>query len=107
MLKKIVGGVIIAVALSALAAVGLSAQNSPFKPDTSRPLTTQAEYDRWQKEISNWGRWGKDDEMGALNLITPRNVAPRPRSSRRGSPCRWRRTRPLRRISTCPARPNG
>jgi kynurenine formamidase len=71
MLKKIVGGVIIAVALSALAAVGLSAQNSPFKPDTSRPLTTQAEFDRWQKEISNWGRWGKDDEMGALNLITP------------------------------------
>src|SRR3954449_8643663 len=27
--------------------------------------------DRWQKELSNWGRWGKDDELGALNLITP------------------------------------
>ena len=37
MLKKIVGGVIVAVSLSALAAAGLSAQNSPFKPDTSRP----------------------------------------------------------------------
>jgi kynurenine formamidase len=35
------------------------------------PLTTQAEYERWQKELSNWGRWGKDDEMGTLNLITP------------------------------------
>jgi len=23
------------------------------------------------KEQSNWGRWGKDDELGALNLITP------------------------------------
>ena len=22
-------------------------------------------------ELSNWGRWGKDDELGALNLITP------------------------------------
>ena len=21
--------------------------------------------------LSNWGRWGKDDELGALNLITP------------------------------------
>ena len=21
--------------------------------------------------VSNWGRWGKDDELGALNLITP------------------------------------
>lgn len=23
------------------------------------------------KELSNWGRWGKQDELGALNLITP------------------------------------
>src|SRR5487761_340453 len=22
-------------------------------------------------KISNWGRWGKDDERGALNFITP------------------------------------
>src|SRR5262245_19604356 len=36
-----------------------------------RPLVTQAEYDRWQKELSNWGRWGQDDELGTLNLITP------------------------------------
>jgi kynurenine formamidase len=71
MLQKIVGGLIIAVALSALARATSVAQSSPFKPDTSRPVVTQAEYDRWQKEISNWGRWGKDDEMGALNLITP------------------------------------
>jgi|GraSoiStandDraft_51_1057287.scaffolds.fasta_scaffold101296_2 hypothetical protein len=35
------------------------------------PLVTKAEYERWQKELSNWGRWGKDDEMGTLNLITP------------------------------------
>jgi kynurenine formamidase len=32
---------------------------------------TAAEYERWQTELTNWGRWGKDDEMGALNLITP------------------------------------
>jgi len=37
----------------------------------SSPLVTQAEYARWQVELSNWGRWGKDDELGALNLITP------------------------------------
>jgi len=30
-----------------------------------------AEYERWKKELSNWGRWGKDDQIGALNLITP------------------------------------
>ena len=37
----------------------------------ARPVITKAQYDRWQKELSNWGRWGKDDEMGTLNLITP------------------------------------
>src|SRR5438132_14005617 len=37
----------------------------------AHPLVTKAEYDRWQKELSNWGRWGKDDEMGTLNLVTP------------------------------------
>src|SRR5687767_8204353 len=35
------------------------------------PLVTKAEYERWKTELSNWGRWGKDDQMGALNLITP------------------------------------
>ena len=32
---------------------------------------TPAEYERWKTELSNWGRWGPDDEIGALNLITP------------------------------------
>ena len=25
---------------------------------------------RWKTELSNWGRWGPDDDLGALNLIT-------------------------------------
>lgn len=37
----------------------------------SRELVRKAEFDRWMVEISNWGRWGKDDELGTLNLITP------------------------------------
>ena len=32
---------------------------------------TQADMDRWKVELSNAGRWGKDDEKGTLNLITP------------------------------------
>jgi kynurenine formamidase len=31
---------------------------------------TRAEFDTWMQEISNWGRWGDDDELGTLNLIT-------------------------------------
>ena len=32
---------------------------------------TKADVDKWMKELSNWGRWGKDDQMGSVNLITP------------------------------------
>jgi kynurenine formamidase len=37
----------------------------------SAHVVSEAEYERWKKDLSNWGRWGKDDEIGALNLITP------------------------------------
>jgi kynurenine formamidase len=47
-----------------------SSLSSQVRP-ASRPVVTEAEYERWKKELSNWGRWGKDDEIGALNLITP------------------------------------
>ncbi len=32
---------------------------------------TREQYDTWMTELSNWGRWGDDDQVGALNLITP------------------------------------
>jgi kynurenine formamidase len=32
---------------------------------------TKADIDRWMTELSNWGRWGKDDQAGTINLITP------------------------------------
>ena len=32
---------------------------------------TRADFEQLMKELSNWGRWGKDDQMGAVNLITP------------------------------------
>ena len=32
---------------------------------------TKADIDRWMTELSNWGRWGADDQLGTLNLITP------------------------------------
>src|SRR5215470_19189052 len=31
---------------------------------------TKADVDRMMTELSNWGRWGKDDQLGAVNLIT-------------------------------------
>jgi len=32
---------------------------------------TQAKMDEWKKSLSNWGRWGSEDEKGTLNFITP------------------------------------
>jgi kynurenine formamidase len=32
---------------------------------------TKADIDKLMKELSNWGRWGKDDQMGTVNLISP------------------------------------
>ena len=37
----------------------------------SQQPATRAQFERWKTELSNWGRWGKDDQIGALNLITP------------------------------------
>lgn len=34
-------------------------------------MITAADYARARAELSNWGRWGPDDELGAANLITP------------------------------------
>jgi len=42
-------------------------------PAASAPpqSTSRADFERWKKELSNWGRWGADDQLGAANLITP------------------------------------
>jgi hypothetical protein len=42
-------------------------------PSTQEPtrLVTLDKLKQWEKELSNWGRWGKQDERGLLNLITP------------------------------------
>src|SRR5262245_11203929 len=38
---------------------------------TRKTLTTEEDFLRATKELSNWGRWGPDDELGAANFITP------------------------------------
>jgi kynurenine formamidase len=40
--------------------------------------------DEAQERISNWGRWGADDERGALNLLTPETVLAAASSIRHG-----------------------
>ncbi len=39
----------------------------------AQPTTTKADVDRWMETLSNWGRWGADDQLGTINLITPQS----------------------------------
>jgi kynurenine formamidase len=36
-----------------------------------RETYTQAQFDELFQQVSNWERWGKNDQLGTLNLITP------------------------------------
>src|SRR5260370_15798381 len=50
---------------------------SPRAVAQSKPehtALTIEQVNRWQTGLSNWGRSGKDDERGALNLITPQKA---------------------------------
>ena len=59
------GSLAIAAAVLLGAGAGVQAQGG------SGDEVTKEQYDRWMTELSNWGRWGEDDQLGALNLITP------------------------------------
>src|SRR5262245_27324336 len=50
---------------------GPASQASGSAPASANLSTvTKAQFERWMTELSNLGRWGKEDERGALNLIT-------------------------------------
>ena len=40
-----------------------------------RKIPSQHDVEGYLKNRTNWGRWGKDDEVGAVNLITPEKRA--------------------------------
>lgn len=53
----------IAVAIVAVVTAGPRAQEAPH--------ITRTQVDAWMTELSNWKRWGAEDQKGTLNLITP------------------------------------
>ncbi len=44
----------------------------PAPAEAQRPLRDKADVDKLFSQLSNWGRWGNDDQIGTLNLITPK-----------------------------------
>lgn len=63
--------VAIAAALPMLASgrAGQEGSATASRVPGARP-TSAAEYDQLFQQISNWGRWGKDDRRGTANLLT-------------------------------------
>lgn len=60
------GGVSKLIFKTCVCAVGACALLFAADQPVDKPLL-----DRWMQELSNWGRWGKDDQLGTVNLITP------------------------------------
>lgn len=58
--------------VTALAFISLGIpQTRAQRNQGSKPMATEEDFRRAMQDVSNWGRWGKDDELGAANLITP------------------------------------
>jgi len=55
-------------------AVASTAWEGPPAGAPVPPDVTEAELETLADEVSNWGRWGTDDERGTLNYISARNV---------------------------------
>jgi kynurenine formamidase len=61
--------IVLPAVLVSFVTAGHAQQPAPSAPPHA-PVT-KAQADRWMTELSNAGRWGKDDQLGALNLVTP------------------------------------
>jgi len=62
---------ILAVGLIALGVAAVSIPHAQSQSGARPSMANEADFRRAMKELSNWGRWGNDDELGAANLITP------------------------------------
>ena len=60
------------VLLGTIVTVGLG-QTLELEAQERAPRNLE-EFDTMFRDLSNWGRWGADDEIGTLNLITPAKV---------------------------------
>ena len=54
-------------AAATLAAASGAAAQTPAR----ERVMSRADFEAMLKQVSNWGRWGAEDQLGATNLITP------------------------------------
>lgn len=76
----VAGSVFVRAAAQAPSPQASAAQGAPaaIEPHASTRLTSHLvsadQMVKWEKELSNWGRWGPQDQRGTLNLITPQKT---------------------------------
>src|SRR6185437_9202737 len=70
-------------------------------PAVPRAPMATADVLAFHQSLSNWGRWGEEDQLGALNLITPEVTAAAAATVRRG-----RRVSCARTLDTVPSADN-
>ncbi len=69
-MRLLIARAAVAVGVAGVAGAGLwPAVRAQQAPASHQPVK-KAQIEQWKKELSNWGRWGADDQLGALNLIT-------------------------------------
>ena len=64
---KILG---IVIAVAGVGWIGVS-QTRAQRTQGGKTMESEDDFKRAMKDVSNWNRWGPDDELGAANLITP------------------------------------
>lgn len=69
-MKRLLPLIAMGFAIPFFAAVPLPCQ-AQTAAQPAREKLSKAQFDQLFKQVSNWGRWGKNDQLGTLNLITP------------------------------------
>jgi kynurenine formamidase len=64
-------GALVCGAIGLLVIIGIATYAAQNQSGARPVIATTADFQRAMKELSNWGRWGEKDELGAANLITP------------------------------------
>jgi len=72
-MKRLANLVVVVGMLVGCLALAPYADVLPDQGEAQQKLSSvsKEQFDKWMTELSNWGRWGKDDQLGAVNLITP------------------------------------
>src|SRR2546425_1223725 len=72
MARGLLGAKLAAFRLSLGMPVSISHGHAAGAQDAATPRKPKdaAEFDHMYQQVSNWGRWGKDDQFGTANLLT-------------------------------------